>query len=35
VVALPVIGFSAWVLLTLPIQPAVILVVAGTPAWVG
>lgn len=35
VVALLLLGFFAWVLLTLPIQPAVILVVAGTLAWVG
>src|SRR5215203_5347272 len=35
VVALLLLGFFAWVLLTLPIQPAIILVVAGTLAWVG
>jgi hypothetical protein len=35
VVALLLVGFFAWVLLTLPIQPAIILVVAGTLAWVG
>jgi hypothetical protein len=28
-------AFFAWVLLTLPIQPALILVVADTVAWVG
>src|SRR5829696_4585868 len=35
VVALLLLGFFAWVLVTLPIQPAIILVVAGTLAWVG
>ena len=35
VVAAALLGFFAWVLLTLPIQPALILVVAGTLAWVG
>jgi Protein of unknown function with HXXEE motif len=35
VVAVALLGFFAWVLLTLPIQPALILVVAGTLAWVG
>jgi hypothetical protein len=35
VMALLVIGFSTWVLMTLPIQPAAILVVAGTLAGVG
>lgn len=33
--ALLVIGFSTWVLLTQPIQPAAILVVAATLAWIG
>jgi hypothetical protein len=35
VVALALFGFFAWVVLTLPIQPALILVVAGTLAFVG
>jgi Protein of unknown function with HXXEE motif len=35
VVALLAIGFSSWVLLTLPIQAAVILTVASAGAWVG
>jgi chromate transport protein ChrA len=35
VVAVLLLGFFAWVLLTLPIPPALILVVAGTLAWVG
>ncbi len=34
-VAVLLLGFFAWVLLTLPIPPALILVVAGTLAWVG
>jgi hypothetical protein len=35
VVALLLLGLFAWALLTLPIPPAIILVVAGTLAWVG
>src|SRR5262245_66647126 len=35
VVAVLVIGFSTWVLLTLPIQAAFILTVAAVIAWVG
>jgi hypothetical protein len=35
VVALLAIGFSSWVLLTLPVQAAVILTVASVAAWMG